>query len=118
MAAINPDGIVTGTAIKSEEARGSFLGEEVSPVAGGTGLGAFKHVLVPFRTQLVDNNDTYDPGSATAGGNTTIGIAKVAWEPAATTDPVAVTITNSGRQVTFNSGSDDNVGTLHMWITS
>lgn len=112
MAAIQPDGFATGSAITAEEAFGAFL------VTGGVGLGAYKHVLVPFRTQLVDNNDTYDPGQVVAGDNLTIGIAKVAWEPAATTDPVAVTITNSGRQVTFNSGSDNNVGTLHMWITN
>ncbi len=107
MAAINPDGIDTGTALTAEEALG--FGDIAS---------SLKHVEVPFRTQTVDNNDTYDPGSGTAGGNLTIGIGRVAWEPAATTDPIAVTITNSGRQVTFNSGSNDNLGTLHMWITN
>lgn len=112
MAAISPDGIDAGTAITAEEAAGAFLD------SGGLGLKAFTHVLVPFRSQLVDDADTYDPGSGTAGGNTTIAIAKVAWEPSATTDPVAVTITNSGRQVTFNSGSNDNVGTLHMWVSN
>ncbi len=112
LAAINPDGIDTGTAITAEEAAGAFLS------TGGLGLKGLTHTLVPFRTQTVDDADTYDPGSGTAGGNTTVAIAKVAWEPAATTDPIAVTITNSGRQVTFNSGSDDNLGTLHMWVSN
>ena len=83
MAAIRPDGFDAGTTIEAEEAYGAFRG-----TGDGLALSAFQHVLVPFRTQLVDDNDTYDPGSATAGGNVEIGIVKVAWEPSATTDPV------------------------------
>ncbi len=107
LAAINPDGIDTGTA-------------PGTGAAGGFGRipSGLKHVIVPFVSQLVDNNDTYDPGSGTAGGNTSVGIARVAWEPDTTDDEVAVTITNTGRQVTFNAAADNLNGTLHMWITA
>ena len=105
MAAIRPDGITTGTAPGTDYA-GDF----------GTVAGGLKHIVVPFLTQLVDNADTYDPGSGSAGGNTSIGIARVAWEPETVDDEVAVTITNTGGQVTFNAAADNLNGTLHMWI--
>lgn len=98
MAAINPDGIVTGTA-PGTDAAGGFARID-------TGL---KHVAIPFLSQLVDSGDTYTPGAE-------IGIATVAWEPETTADEVAVT--TDGTIVTFNAAVGNLNGTLHMWITA
>ncbi len=97
LAAINPDGVDTGSAPGTGAAGG--FGREL------TGL---KHVIIPFLTQLVDNADTYTPGGETA-------IDTVAWEPETTDDEVAVT--TDGTVVTFNAAADNLNGTLHMWIT-
>lgn len=97
MAAINPDGIDTGTAPGTD-------------AAGGFGRidSGLKHVIIPFLTQLVDAADTYTPGGE-------VGIATVAWEPEDSGDRVAVT--TDGTTVTFASPVNNRNGTLHMWIS-
>jgi len=88
----------------------------ISPdTAGGFGIDfmhGLKHVRLSFQlTPWVNNTDTYTP---TNGDEVTI--VACAWQANTSDDPVVATIT-SGNLVTFASGSSDNVGYLHCWIT-
>jgi len=98
MAAITPD---TATA---EQATGSFLN------SAGHSLAGFKHLTLPFITQLVDNLDTYTPGGE-------VSIIRAAWEPEGTDDTIAVNIGTDADGVIF-LGADNSTGYLHLWVSN
>lgn len=117
-----PDTIYTSSALGGQA--DSKTGIDGTSAVQGVAMANLKHVILPFITENIDDNDTYTIHDGSTYFMRWQRVVRCAWESVDASDIVAASIDNSGTAsdgavsqiIVFNTSGSNHNGYLHLWI--
>lgn len=123
MAEKRPDTIYTSSAVGGQA--DSKTGIDGTSAVQGVAMDRLKHVILPYITENIDDNDTFTFHDGTTYFGRWQRIVRCAWEAVDASDIVCAALDTSGtagdtgtsQVIVFNTSGSNHNGYLHLWIT-